>query len=313
MPRIAIVDDLKTSTLLLKNYLSPLRDLEVSVFTDPVHAIAWCGEYEPDLVLVDYMMPEMDGLEFIRQLRDDRRLKDTPVIMISAVTKKETLYEALELGDTDFLRKPVDPMELLARTRNMLELRTRQRALKIANDQLSRLATTDTLTGLRNRRFFVGAVARSTEEVLVHGTPSSLAVIDIDFFKSVNDRFGHDGGDDVLRTVAKRLNAGVRRNDIVGRTGGEEFAVLFEGIGAHGAQAFCNRLLEAFRRDPIMVQGVALSVTLSIGLAEQSENGNESADGWLKRADRALFAAKAAGRNTLVLAAAAEPVSCAAS
>lgn len=300
MYRIALIDDVKSSTCLMTGYLRAIPDLQISTFTDPITALAWCGQYVPDVILVDYMMPEMDGLEFIRHIRDDPRLSDTPIIMITSADDKKTLHAALQLRATDFLRKPVDPVELIARTQNMLELRRRYRELIIVNERLERIANTDALTGLRSRRSFLSIL----EGALLHPDQRAqgccLVLADIDHFKSINDRFGHDVGDTVLKHFSRLLAGGIRKADVIGRLGGEEFAIFMQSSLAD-AQRTCDRLLRSFTAQPIKVSNSELTVTASLGLAEYTL-GTENLDAFIKRADDALYLAKANGRHRLEVA-----------
>jgi putative two-component system response regulator len=151
MRRVAIIDDMLPNALLLKGYIRRLEDIEALTFTDPNEALARCTEAPPDLVLLDYHMPQMNGVEFLGKFRSVVHLQDVPVVMVTGEEKKEALYRALAAGANDFLRKPVDDVELITRARNLLELRARQHDLAKANEQLYLLATTDQLTSLKNR------------------------------------------------------------------------------------------------------------------------------------------------------------------
>jgi two-component system cell cycle response regulator len=259
--------------------------------------LAWCEEYIPDVILVDYMMPEMDGLEFIRHVRGDSRLSETPVIMITSADDKQTLHTALQLRATDFLRKPVDPVELIARTQNMLELRRRHRELSIVNERLKRIANTDALTGLRSRRCFLAALEKAVSQNDPRVDGCCLVLVDIDHFKSVNDRYGHDVGDTVLKHFSRVLADGTRKSDVVGRVGGEEFGILM-AANLIDAQRSCSRLLHSIAGQPLQLGEQILHVTASLGLAEYGD-GSETLNDFMKRCDDALYLAKANGRNRL--------------
>jgi diguanylate cyclase (GGDEF)-like protein len=296
MKKVAIVDDVRANGLLLEGYMKSLPNLETATFTRPSEALLWCGANDPDLVLLDYMMPEMDGVEFLRRFRSVESLKDVPVVMVTGEESKEALYQALYSGATDFLRKPVDRIELVARARTMLELRSRQRALLAANEQLLTLATTDTLTGLRNRRSILELVQAEFDRSHRFRRPFSVAVIDVDHFKAVNDTHGHDVGDKVLQALAVACMEELREVDPIGRIGGEEFAILFPELPIAGAIAACERLLSTIRQTTIEAGGSDLTCTVSAGVTEGGRP-DDTVIAIIKRADVALYAAKKSGRD----------------
>ncbi len=300
MKKIAIVDDVLPNALLLKGYAKRLDDVEAVTFTDPVEALSWCAENIPDLVMLDYLMPEMDGTEFLNHFRDIEGLRDIPVVVITAAEQKEALYSALEAGANDFLRKPVDDVELIARANNMLQLRERQLELAEANERLLVLATTDSLTGLANRRHFLEKLQDEISRSQRYGRPFSVAMVDADHFKSVNDTYGHDIGDRVLQCLSGLMAGEARDVDCVGRLGGEEFAILLPETSLEGGQVFCERLLEKIRAVEVDTGAEPLRFTVSIGLTEVCR-GETKTDVILNRADEALYEAKEAGRDRVVL------------
>ena len=299
MQRIAVVDDVKVNVLLVQGYLKALEDVQVFGFTRPEEAMAWCQEFEPDLIVIDYQMPELNGLQFARQIRTDRRMKETPLIMVTGEERSGMIYDVLNLGFTDFLKKPVDRLELLARARNMLALRSRQREAKVLTRKLTRLSTTDALTSLLNRRAFFELVEGEIEAAAKGSTTFSFAILDLDRFKSINDRFGHNVGDEVLQAVAARLSSGTEHP--VGRIGGEEFCVLFRSTTNEDAVKLCNRLLEDVRAQPIRCTSGDIACTLSAGLATWHAEFNAIGDIYIQ-ADKALYRAKQNGRDRLELA-----------
>ncbi len=298
MTRVAIIDDQLPNALLLKGYARRLEETDVTTFTDPNAALEWCIGNTPDLVMLDYIMPGMDGGEFLRRFRTIEPLRDVPVVVITAEESKETLYEMLKLGANDFLRKPVDDVELLARARNMLQLRARQLELAAANERLYVLATTDALTGLANRRHFLERVSMELDRTHRYGRPLCLAMIDVDHFKMINDTYGHDAGDEVLRHLARIIQANIRRGDVAGRVGGEEYAMLLLETSLKGAEQACRRLLEDVARSVTAVGGNSIHATVSIGITEAGDR-TDTVSSVLKRADVGLYAAKRAGRNRI--------------
>jgi two-component system cell cycle response regulator len=284
------------NALLLKSYMKQIEGLESLTFTDPEAALAQCSATAPDLVLLDYHMPQMNGVEFVTRFRSIAHLKDIPIVMITGEEKKEALYEALQAGANDFLRKPVDAVELITRARNLLELRARQRDLAAANGQLYVLATTDQLTGLKNRRYFIERLEIEVERTRRHHQKCAVAILDADHFKSVNDTHGHDAGDKVLQTLASLLVGDLRAIDLVGRIGGEEFALLLPETTPNDALDVCHRILARIRGAKVPIEGGEIEFSASIGLTGISDVRDE-ADAVLKRADQALYRAKAGGRN----------------
>ena len=296
MRKVAIIDDMLPNALLLKNYMKRLDDIEALVYTNPIEALARCNEVVPDLVLLDYHMPKMNGIEFLKRFRSEEHLKDIPIVMITGEGKKDALYEALNAGANDFLRKPVDDIELITRVHNLLELRARQIDLAKANERLFILATTDQLTSLKNRRYFIEKLEDEVKRACRYRRPYSVAIVDADRFKSVNDTYGHDVGDKVLRTLAQLLLEELRNVDYIGRLGGDEFAIQFPETDASKAFQVCHRLLSRVREGRVLAEANEICLTVSVGLTEIAQTGDE-ADALLKRADQALYRAKELGRD----------------
>jgi len=296
MRTVAIVDDMLPNALLLKGYMKQIEGIEAVTFTDPTDALARCTEHAPDLVLLDYHMPQMNGVEFLGKFRAIAHLKDIPIVMITGEENKDALYKALEAGANDFLRKPVDDIELVTRARNLLELRAKQIDLAAANQQLYFLATTDQLTNLKNRRYFIEQLELEVERSCRYGRQCTVAILDADKFKSINDTYGHDIGDKVLQALSQMLLDELRNVDLVGRIGGEEFAILFPEIGKEAALDVCQRLLVRIRGARVTAEAKEINFTVSMGISEVVLAGDE-ADAVLKRADQALYRAKQGGRD----------------
>ncbi len=298
MRKLAIVDDNPRTTLLIRTILERIRDIEIVSYSDPCEALRSCQDLEQDLILLDYHMPGMNGIEFLQEFRKNKQLCDIPVVMITGEDDKDLLYRALEAGATDFLRKPVEPVELIARARNMLRLRSRQMELSRANQKLTVMATTDELTKLANRRYILQTLKHECERSRRYSRPFSLAMIDVDHFKLVNDTYGHDVGDDVLRNLASVLVSVFRNVDCVGRLGGEEFAVCLPETDLDGGKLACDRLQTELVATSVEADGERVSITASIGLAGFNRE-TETPDRLLKRADELLYKAKNSGRNRI--------------
>jgi len=247
----------------------------------------------PDLILLDIMMPEMDGYEVCRILKADPYLKDVPVIFITAMSSKENESVGLELGAVDYITKPFNPGIVRLRVRNHLELK-RQR------DLLGRLSLTDGLTGIANRRAFDDYYGREWRRALRAGTELALVMLDIDHFKQYNDRYGHLAGDDCLKRVAVMLEATLARpGDFLARYGGEEFVCVLPETNEEGALVTAERLRGAVTalRIPHETSPVAPWVTVSLGVAAVGPTKRMKPEELLKQADDLLYCAKNEGRD----------------
>jgi diguanylate cyclase (GGDEF)-like protein len=311
--KVVIVDDEPVASLVLERQLGEIPGLELVKFADPELALAWCRENEPDLVLVDYIMPKLDGLAVVRCLRDQPALENTPIIMLTVLDDRALLVEALEHGANDFLRKPADILELKARVASMLQLRRAALGLKAANaalidanKELTRLATIDPLTDIYNRRYFLERAGEEFIRARRYDVVFSVIMLDVDHFKRVNDTHGHAGGDTVLKHVCRRVAEMLRAVDIFGRLGGEEFAVCLPETAAAEAGVLAERIRARLAIAPVALGAAAteLTATASFGIATFNPADKDFA-ALLARADAALYEAKAAGRNRV--AAAVEP------
>jgi len=302
---ILVVDDDRISALKLRSLLERLGH-GVAVTRDGVEGWGQIGERAPGLVISDWMMPGMDGPELCRRIRARRAGAYIYVILLTSRDGQQDRVAGLEAGADDFLVKPLDPAELLARlnvARRILSmeeqlraqadrLREMHAALEGHNARLTELATTDGLTGLANHRHFREALASALSPAARRGSPLSLVMLDVDRFKAYNDAFGHPAGDDVLRAVGALLHACARPGDVVARYGGEEFAALLPQAGEEAALAFVARLRQA-------IAGHAwplAPITVSLGVATSAAETDDGAC-LIGLADRALYHAKRSGRD----------------
>ncbi|CAK0745813.1 two-component system, cell cycle response regulator [uncultured Gammaproteobacteria bacterium] len=286
--RLLVVDDHPINCKLLVAFLAKLEGVEVVSYQDPLEARAWLGANAVDMVLVDYCMPGMNGIEFISEFRAKAANDEIPIVMVTAESERTVLVEALEAGANDFLRKPVDPVELLARARNMLKLRARSQALAEANLRLEVLATIDSLTGACNRRFFLERLNAEVQRMRRHGHPLSLIMLDADHFKRINDTYGHATGDRVLVSLVERCQETLRDSDFIGRLGGEEFAIAAPETTLAGAMITAERLRQSV--EAVRLDGV-ISFSISLGVAEFCpEDGNLQS--LMHRADLAVYQSK---------------------
>jgi diguanylate cyclase (GGDEF)-like protein len=268
---------------------------------------------EVDLVMLDIFLPDASGIEVCRRIKEDPKTCDIPVIMLTGSNDEEHLEQAFDAGAVDYIEKPFKGVELLARIRSALRLkaeieqRKRQakeliavaEQLKRANEQLRQLSFHDSLTGLHNRRYFDEFLEREFKRAQRAGTGLALIMVDIDYFKAYNDRFGHQAGDEALRQVAAALALVTQRsNDLAARYGGEEFAIVLPDTSQAGTLAIAESLrqkVEALRIfHPDSPFGV---VTISEGVAVQYPKPREQANQLIEAADMALYHSKRAGRN----------------
>lgn len=293
---LLIVDDEKHNRALLTELLR--ADYRIILAKDGAQALERAQEHRPDLILLDVLMPDMDGYAVIRELKNDDLTRDIPVIFITALDSTGDEERGLELGAVDYISKPFHPSIVRARIRNHLQS-VHQRRL------LEQLAMLDSLTGIPNRRRFAEVFDQEWRRCTRDGVPLSLIVVDVDHFKSYNDTYGHAAGDEVLRRIAATMQDALRRpGDFVARYGGEEFVILLPGIDRDGAQA----LAEHARADvealniPHSVSDVRPRVTISMGGATRYPMAGGPDQELFTLADAYLYEAKRAGRNRVVWA-----------
>ncbi|HSW05973.1 diguanylate cyclase [Aquabacterium sp.] len=294
-PRLLVVDDQPINVQTLYQALS--AEHQVFVATGGEQALKLAREKQPDLVLLDVVMPDIDGYEVCRRLKADSTTADIPVIFVTAHSDEHEEAQGLDAGAVDFIAKPINPRIVRARVKTHL-------TLKQQSDQLRQMAFVDGLTGVFNRRYFDERLQQEWLRAMRNGTPLTLMLIDIDAFKPFNDRYGHQAGDDCLRRVAHALAAGLQRPaDLLARYGGEEFACVLPETEVQGALALAQRLSEQVKALAIEHADAPSDrrISVSIGVAGRpaSRPGEEcggSIAELLVRTDRQLYRAKNAGR-----------------
>ncbi|HJR64004.1 MAG TPA: diguanylate cyclase [Gemmatimonadaceae bacterium] len=298
-PRILIVDDQEDNVEVLRARLesSGYRTL---CATDGERALELVATSPPDLILLDVMMPQMDGYEVARRIKSDKNLPFIPIIMQTALDSVESKVEGLGAGADDYITKPINFAELEARVRSMLRIKGLQRDLATANAELLRMAVTDGLTGLDNRRHVEERLREMFEHAIRFQEPLACAMFDLDHFKSVNDTYGHLAGDAVLKQLAALLRRAVREVDRVGRYGGEEFMVILPGAASDAAVTFAERARQEVEDYVFTFDGGTLRRTLSCGVAAWPHPRIRHRDELVKAADDALYVAKELGRNRVV-------------
>ncbi|MBF0152784.1 MAG: diguanylate cyclase [Magnetococcales bacterium] len=293
-PKILIVDDVLSNIDLLHQALG--EEYEVLFATHGQDALIIAATENPDLILLDVMMPEMDGYQVCRRLKAEEGTRHIPIIFVTALTEEADEARGLLLGAIDYLTKPISVPILQARVRNHLELKKR-------GDLLERLAMMDGLTGVPNRRRFDETLEREWRRCLRAMRPLSLVLVDIDHFKLFNDHYGHTLGDRCLKKIATAMaKTQTRSADLVARYGGEEFVCLLPEIASEGAQASARRMQEAVASlcIPHQASPTAEHVTLSLGVATMTPSRLRVPGHLIEAADGFLYQAKGAGRNRLV-------------
>lgn len=292
-PRLLVVDDQPTNIQVMYQILA--NDYQVLMATSGKQALALCENKQPDLILLDLIMPDMDGYEVCQLLKRNPVTKDIPIIFITAQTDESAEEKGLDLGAVDFISKPINPRIVRARVKTHL-------MLKAQSDLLRSWAYLDGLTGVHNRRYFDEHLNAEMGRAVRNHSAMSLVMLDVDFFKRYNDRYGHQAGDDCLRRVAHSLRTSLMRpGDHIARYGGEEFVCLLPETGFAGAM----QLAEQIRKEIIGQQiehadsSVAPFVTVSLGVGSKPEHIHASASALMSLADAQLYRAKEAGRHRI--------------
>lgn len=304
--RILVVDDHEDNIELLRARLEA-RGYEVEGASDGQSALDAVKRDCPDLILLDVMMPKMDGIEVVRRLKANAELPFIPVIMQTALDSTENKVEGLDAGADDYITKPINFAELEARVNSLLRIKTlqsdlaaRERELSELNDKLRRISLTDGLTQVDNRRSLEERLHEMWQHSVRLHEPIALIICDIDKFKSVNDNYGHQAGDSVLKEFAQLLKAEAREIDRVGRYGGEEFLLILSGTVLDAAVTFAERLREKVEGHTFSYAGGTLRRTMSCGVAASPHPKVKDQEALLRAADDALYVAKETGRNRVV-------------
>lgn len=291
-PRALVIDDSPDVHRLLQARLRN-ENLRLVSATSGAEGLRLAAADPPAIVLLDIEMPQMDGFEVLRALKDNAATQDVPVIILSGHSTMQDKVTAFDLGAVDYVTKPFEPTELRVRVRSALRLARLVR-------MLAQRAQIDGLTALWNRTYFDARCRECVSANDRHGRALSLALIDADHFKSINDTFGHPAGDMVLQGIADAMRRECRTTDIACRYGGEEFALLMPETAPEDARVLCERLREGIERF-IWQRHPERTVTVSIGLVGTSIRCPLVPERWVEAADKALYAAKAQGRNRTVV------------
>jgi diguanylate cyclase (GGDEF)-like protein len=310
---LLVIDDDRTIVELLRKQLTDFGH-SVMAASNGKEGLQMAMDHCPQLIITDWIMPEMNGIEFCKAMRKTRFGLGVYIIMLTALEDEDSLVEAFEAGADDYIIKPVKPNVLKARIcggervirlqgeieREKLDIRKCIAEIAIANRRLEEAALTDVLTGLPNRRYAMRRLDQQWSAARRTGQPLTCMVVDIDFFKSINDKFGHAGGDTVLRDVANILRAAARKDDEVCRLGGEEFLIICDNTDANAAQITAERVRSSIEQHDFDVEGIVSKLTASVGVAVQRPS-DTNPDSLLRAADTASYAAKRKGRNRVCM------------
>ncbi|MDG3577073.1 PleD family two-component system response regulator [Rhizobium sp. YJ-22] len=300
---VLLVDGRGSSQERIVKALKPIA--QVTAMSDPQAALFEAAETPFELVIVNSNFDDYDPLRLCSQLRSLERTRFVPVLLVTEQGADTMVVRALDLGVNDYIVRPIDPNELIARCLTQIRRKRFNDRLRSSVQQTIELAVTDALTGLNNRRYLDNHLAVLFQRAKARSRPMSLCITDIDRFKSVNDTYGHDAGDEVLKEFARRIRSTVRGADLACRYGGEEFVLVMPDTVPEMATAAAERLRAVIENEPFRLKGagVDLHITASIGLSSTLW-GAPSPEALLKDADRALYEAKRSGRNRVVAAAA---------
>jgi two-component system cell cycle response regulator len=295
--RILVIDDDREEAMALAHDLA--SEHRPVIETDPAKALQ-SARGPIDLAVINVGSTSFDALRLIAGLRSGDHSRQAPILAVVNPSDRSRLLKALELGVNDLLPQPFNPLELRVRVRALIRRKRYADYLRDTVAQSMELAVTDPLTGLNNRRYMMGQLDTLFERCAAGGEPVSLIMLDIDFFKRVNDTFGHPLGDEVLREVSVRLAATVRAMDLPCRYGGEEFVVVMPATKPADAARVAERVRAAISSEAFEIGDHSVSVSVSIGVSA-SRGGEDRPESLLRRADEALYRAKAAGRNQVIV------------
>ena len=297
--RILVIDDRASSYERVVDVLS--KDHSVDVESDSQQAVFVAAEGDYELVIVSLGLKEFDGLRLCSQIRSLERTRHLPIMVISDPSDNTRLLRGLDMGINDYVMRPIDKNELFARVRTQIRRKRYTDKLRDSFQHNLEMAITDPLTGLHNRRYMESHLNTLVDKAKSEEKPLTLLLLDIDYFKAVNDTHGHEAGDDVLREFSVRLRSHVRGIDLACRYGGEEFVVVMPETNKALAFMVAERVRQQIAGNPFIVRSGenSLQITVSIGIAG-IESDEDTPATVLRRADEALYAAKRDGRNRVV-------------
>ena len=289
---VLIIDDTVANLDIVSDFLA---DYDVIASSSGKEALAIVESEKIDLILLDIIMPEMDGYEVCKILKSSKKTKDIPIIFLSSKSDEDSIEFAYEIGGIDYVTKPFKPKELLAKVKRELYFLDLQEELKL-------LASIDPLTKLYNRRYFIKAATTILELAQRNKTITSVVMLDIDKFKRVNDVYGHKAGDETLVALASSLLKISRKSDIISRWGGEEFLLLLPDTDLNGAFIIAEKIRKKIEDLVVSLENEqTLQFTVSLGVSEFNSKNDLNIEASINRADKALYKAKESGRNRVCI------------
>lgn len=296
MAKILIIDDSKLIAEFGKSILTG-KGFEISYAPDGLIGLKKAKVEKPDLILLDIVMPGLDGYKVCEKLKADPDTKNLPVIMLTSKGEPADKIKGLGLGAVDYITKPFDAGELIARVTTQIRIKELYEALQEKNRQLQEMANKDGLTNLYNHRFFHEHLAKDVQRAQRYFEPLSCIFIDIDHFKHFNDTYGHQTGDQILKTLGALLLDSIRASDLAARYGGEEFAVILHYADLETARAVAERLRKMVASRTFRIDEKEFHITISIGVATIPHPKITNPQDLVDAADQALYNAKKNGRN----------------
>lgn len=304
MEKILIVDDVEINLTILQELL---KDKYITfTATDGVEALDMIKKNKPDIILLDIMMPNMDGLTLCNLLKQDKNFKDIIIIFITALDKQDDIVRGFECGGQDYISKPIKVREVLARIRLHLDLKKTKELLQLhiekledKNQELQEMVNIDYLTELSTRRYILECIHKELSRVNRNMSKFSLLMADIDYFKVINDNYGHESGDIVLQGTAAMLKEMLRNHDVISRWGGEEFLVLLPETTVDTAAVVAEKIRKCLEDKIFQLRVEEISLTLTIGVLEYDPS--LSIEENINNVDKALYAGKLNGRNQVVM------------
>jgi len=295
---ILVIDDQPANLEVLVSFLKE-HHFNIRIAETGEWALQVLETYKPDIIILDVMMPEMDGFETCRRIKANKDTADIPVIFMTALESVQDKVTGFESGGVDYITKPFQQIEVLARINVHIGLRKQKLKLEQQKELLKMISITDDLTGLFNRRHMTTILDQEFGRCLRYGTDLSCLLVDLDHFKRINDTYGHDFGDIVLRKFSENMARTIRATDSAFRYGGEEFLILLPQTDINGAIQISENIRKRAENEKVTYKNISTRVTLSGGLCSFHQHHPRTSKEMITFSDNALYTSKKAGRNRM--------------